>query len=41
MGKNNELMKTQLARSESYLDKARTGTAKSAISADNFGPVKL
>lgn len=43
MGKNNELMKQQIARSEQYIDKVRSAAAREAIQPDAAiaGPVAL
>ena len=43
MGKNNQMLKEQIARSEQYLDHARTGSAKTALQSMVAidGPVKL
>ncbi|MDR3479324.1 MAG: toxic anion resistance protein [Burkholderiaceae bacterium] len=41
MGKNNELIKNQIARSDQYLDRVRADTAKSAMQSDTSGPVAL
>jgi hypothetical protein len=41
MGKNNELIKNQIARSEQYIDRVRADTAKGAIKSDIAGPVAL
>lgn len=42
MGKNNEFMREQLHRSESYLDRVRGAAAKAAVdSTSTEGPVKL
>ena len=43
MGKNNQMLKEQIARSEQYLDRSRAESAKSAIQSNTTidGPVKL
>jgi uncharacterized protein YaaN involved in tellurite resistance len=42
MGKNNQMLKEQIARSEQYLDRSRSADAKQAITpAAIDGPVKL
>ena len=43
MGKNNQMLKEQIARSEQYLDHARTSSAKTALQSivATDGPVKL
>ena len=41
MGKNNELIKTQIARSDQYIDRVRADTAKAAIQSNTSGLVTL
>lgn len=42
MGKNNEMLKTQIARSEQYLDKTRAENVRAALKTSSIeGPVKL
>jgi uncharacterized protein YaaN involved in tellurite resistance len=41
MGKNNELVQAQLARSETYLDRVRQQQAREAVAQQDGGPVKL
>ena len=41
MGKNNELVQAQLARSETYLDRVRQQQAREAVARQDDGPVKL
>jgi uncharacterized protein YaaN involved in tellurite resistance len=41
MGKNNELIKNQMARSEQYIDRVRGDQAKGAVISDQSGPVAL
>jgi uncharacterized protein YaaN involved in tellurite resistance len=41
MGKNNELVQAQLARSETYLDRVRQQQAREAVARQDGGPVKL
>ena len=43
MGKNNQMLKEQVARSEQYLDKSRADTARAALQSEGAvdGPVKL
>lgn len=41
MGKNNQLIAQQVARSEQYLDRVRTEQARSAVAVDHSGPVVL
>lgn len=42
MGKNNEMLKTQIARSEQYLDKTRAENVRAALQTTAIeGPVKL
>jgi uncharacterized protein YaaN involved in tellurite resistance len=41
MGKNNELIKSQITRSEQYIDRVRSDSAKGAMKSDASGPVAL
>jgi len=43
LGKNNQILKEQIARSEQYIDRSRSADAKAAMSSDATisGPVKL
>lgn len=43
MGKNNQIMQEQIARSDTYLDRTRSETARTALQVDTSlsGPVKL
>ena len=41
MGKNNELIKTQVARSEQYIDRVRAEAGKGVVNSDTSGPVAL
>jgi uncharacterized protein YaaN involved in tellurite resistance len=41
MGKNNELIKNQISRSEQYIDRVRTDNAKGALGSSVSGPVAL
>ena len=41
MGKNNELIRTEVARSEQYVDRIRSASAATATDPDRSGPVAL
>ncbi len=41
MGKNNELIKNQITRSEQYIDRVRADNAKGAMQSDTSGPVAM
>lgn len=41
MGKNNQMLKEQIAHSEQYLDRVRSAQAKSAMQTVSDGPVRL